>query len=228
MTVRHPRSIGVGLLFALFLVGCDDEAPPIYSDDEIAYFTEVAFGTEGGDPGDTLVVRKWREDVRVRIDGFPSERQVETVRNVARELVDLTGGIDIAILERGSNGVSRAEILFVTQDSMAALVGATAAGNVGIFQYWWDGDDVIYKGRVIIAYDRGTEAWLDHLIREELTQLLGLGRDSWSYAESIFYEGPSEVSAFLPIDRSVIRMLYDRRLSAGMPRADALRILSGT
>lgn len=223
MPARSP----IVLLLGLCLVGCDDEAVPIYSDEEIAYFAEIAFGTEGGNPGDTLVVRKWRGDVRIRITGFPSERQVETVENVGRELADLTDGVDIAVLERGSDAASQAEILFVTHDSMAALLGDRPDGNYGVFTYWHDEDDVIYRGRAIIAYDRGSQELLDHIIREEFTQMLGLGQDSWTYEESIFYQGYSEVLEFLPVDRNVIRMLYDRRLSPGMPRSEALRMLSG-
>ena len=215
---------GLGLLLAFGLVACDADAVSPYSDEEIAYFAEIAFGTEYGVPGDTLLVRKWRGDVRVRISGVPSQRQIETVHSVGRELDEI--GADLAILERGSDADWNAEILFVTHDSMVSLLGDIAEGHQGFFRYWSNEYGEIYRGLAIIAYDRGSETRLDHAVREELTQMLGLGQDSWSYEESIFYQGYSEVTEFLSIDRSVIRMLYDRRLSPGMSRMEALRILA--
>jgi hypothetical protein len=92
---------------------------------------------------------------------------------------------------------------------------------------WWNGNDEIYQARAIVSNDVGSLALQRHWIREELTQLFGMGQDSWDYEESIFYAGYSETTEYAPIDRSVIRMLYDRRLVSGMPRGQALQILSG-
>lgn len=220
------RSVGVGAV--LLACACADESFPVYGEDELSYFAEIAFGSEYGDPADTLTVRRFERDVRIRIEGFPTSRQEATVRDVANELDDLVAGISVETLARGSDAGSNARILFVTHDSMVALAGhEAAASSFAWFTYWRGDDDAIDSARAIIAYDRGSQDQLDHHIREELTQMLGLGRDSYTYEESVFYQGSSYPLEFAPIDRSVIRMLYDRRIESSMSREEALRTLRG-
>jgi hypothetical protein len=48
-----------------------------------------------------------------------------------------------------------------------------------------------------------------HLLREELTQSLGLINDTYDYPESIFYQGWTETTEYAPIDRELIQMLYN-------------------
>ena len=48
-----------------------------------------------------------------------------------------------------------------------------------------------------------------HLLREELTQSLGLKNDTYDYPESIFYQNWTEITDFAPIDRRLIDMLYN-------------------
>ena len=48
-----------------------------------------------------------------------------------------------------------------------------------------------------------------HLLREELTQSLGLKNDSYKYENSIFQQKWTEVTEYAPIDIKVIEMLYN-------------------
>ena len=48
-----------------------------------------------------------------------------------------------------------------------------------------------------------------HLLREELTQSLGLFNDSWDYPESIFYQAWTTTTEYAPIDSELIDMLYN-------------------
>jgi hypothetical protein len=61
----------------------------------------------------------------------------------------------------------------------------------------------------IDTYRNGDETSHKHLLREELTQSLGLFNDSWEYPESIFYQGWTTTTEFAPIDRELIDMLYN-------------------
>lgn len=215
------------LASAALVVGCDDSSPPLYDDTELAYFEDIAFGTEFGEPWDTVALRKFDRDIVIRVEGFPSERQMATVLEVAGELAELVGGIDVRVLPRGTAAGGNLGIYFVTHDSMVSAVGEWAASNHAVFRIWRDGGFAIDSSQAWIAYDRGSAEALDHAVREELTQALGLGQDSWLYPESIFYQGSSAVTEYAPIDRSVIRMLYDRRIDAGMNRTEARAILGG-
>ena len=48
-----------------------------------------------------------------------------------------------------------------------------------------------------------------HLLREELTQSLGLFNDTYDYPESIFYQEWTETNEYAPIDIELISMLYN-------------------
>ena len=55
-----------------------------------------------------------------------------------------------------------------------------------------------------------------HLLREELTQSLGLARDSQKYSESIFQSAWTTTMEYALIDRDLIRLLYHPDMSIGL------------
>ncbi len=59
---------------------------------------------------------------------------------------------------------------------------------------------------------------LKHVLREELTQSLGLMNDSFKYKNSIFYQGNSEVTSYSDIDKQIIKILYSNRISPSMSK----------
>jgi hypothetical protein len=54
-------------------------------------------------------------------------------------------------------------------------------------------------------------------------QILGLGRDSNRYPQSIFYQPWTLVSEYAPIDRTLIEMLYRPEVRTGMGELELLR-----
>ena len=81
---------------------------------------------------------------------------------------------------------------------------------------WFDEEGVIKQGRVLIAADVTTQAERTHLIRKELTQSLGLFKDSWEHSDSIFYKGWTTTDKYWPLDEATIRLLYQPQLEPGM------------
>ena len=80
----------------------------------------------------------------------------------------------------------------------------------------------IFRGVIGIPSDRAASAGkLPHCIVEETTQLLGLPNDSDEVVPSIF-DDRSVLDALSEHDKVLVRLLYDRRLTAGMPREEAL------
>ena len=55
----------------------------------------------------------------------------------------------------------------------------------------------------------GETEFQKHILREELTQSLGLFNDSEKYENSIFYDGYSTVTEYSEIDKELIDMLYN-------------------
>lgn len=217
-------SIAFACLTAATLAACSDASPvqPAYDDAAIAYFGTIAFGTEDSGIGP---LRRWSEDIDLSIEGAPTAAHIATVEAVVADLNELIGTIDIRIVDADAAGTPDVRVLVVTWDSLAVLEPVLANDNAAVFRYWWNADQEIYTARAIISYDVGPDALQMHWIREEVTQLFGLGHDTWDYEESIFYAGYSETTAYAPIDRSVIRMLYDPRLRPGMTREQALGAL---
>jgi hypothetical protein len=57
-----------------------------------------------------------------------------------------------------------------------------------------------------------------HLLREELTQSLGLMNDTNDYPDSIFYQAWTITTQYSEIDKKIIRLLYHQDIKAGMNR----------
>lgn len=60
---------------------------------------------------------------------------------------------------------------------------------------------------------------------EEFVGLLGLANDHWLDKKSILYQGWTTTQALTDADWNMLRMLYDSRITPGMSRDDALRIM---
>ena len=90
------------------------------------------------------------------------------------------------------------------------------------FNFKWDGNFNIYQATSAISQNSKDNEILprktiDNLIREEVTQALGLGNDSDKYMWSIFQQKNSFANQyFLPIDRRIIRLLYQPEVIPGM------------
>ena len=63
---------------------------------------------------------------------------------------------------------------------------------------------------------RANEQGQLHLLREELTQSLGLGQDSERYLNSIFQINWTITSSYSQIDKDIIRLLYHPNMKVGL------------
>lgn len=182
-----------------------------YSSEEINYFLEVALGSEYG-VGD-FAVRKWTRDLKIEISGQPTPEDLQTVRKVIDDLNSLIGPrIRLEIVPSNGNVL----VYFIPESEFYHYEPPGIVYFGGFFWNWWDYAGEIYQGRVVIAADRITQQQRSHLIREELTQVLGLMNDSVKYQNSIFYQQYSEVQQYSALDRAVIKMLYNDNILPGM------------
>jgi len=184
----------------------------MYNDQDLEYFFEIAFGAEYGTT--TAVLHKWASDIRIKINGSPTIEDTNTLNQVITELNSLMGGISLSVVPSNPN----VEIYFTTMEQFPSIEPNYVPGNWGFFWTWWDSSGNINKARILISIDKPNQQERSHLIREELTQCVGLMRDSSKYQESIFYEGDSITASYAPIDRVIISLLYDSRLKSGMTK----------
>ena len=184
-----------------------------YSQQSLAYFDQIAFGSEFSNNPHTLRVRKWTRDLRIAVHGQPTPQDFQALTQMLGELNALMApdGIELTLTETAPN----VDIYFVPHQSFGRYEPNYVRGNLGFFYVWWNGRMELTRSRILIASDRITQRERNHLLREELTQSLGLMNDAWTYENSIFYQGWTRTQTYAEIDRDLIRILYDPRVKAG-------------
>ncbi|MEK7252774.1 MAG: DUF2927 domain-containing protein [Actinomycetota bacterium] len=192
-----------------------------YPEEVLAYFTEVAFGTEFG--GATRVIRKWPQEVRIAVHGSPTSDDLATLTDVVGDLNELIDTIEVEVVASGQN----VDLYFAPESEFASIEPGYVPVNMGFFYMFWDGGGNFTQARVLITTTGVTQAERSHLIREELTQSLGLMSDSYTYEDSMFYQGWTDTGAYSEIDELLIEMLYLPEIHAGMESNEALEVLRG-
>lgn len=186
------------------------------------YFLEIALGSEYG-LGD-FTVKKWVDDIRIELIGHPTEADRQTVQAVLADINDLIG-LQVKIHQVSENG--NVKVHFIPHSEFYQFEPNGIVFYGGFFWSWWNYAGEIFRARVVIGSDRIEQIHRDHLIREELTQILGLMNDSNRYQSSIFYQGHSLTQEFSEMDKTIIRLLYNEGISAGMTDYQVKSIISG-
>jgi len=190
-----------------------------YTQEEIDYFLEVALGTEFG--GSEQTVKKWADDIKIDVLGAPTEADLQTLEDVVEEINSFIDGIEMVIVEQNAN----VELHFAEEDDFASIETNYVPVNYGFFWSYWNGNDELERSRILVSTDEITQAERSHLIREEVTQVLGLMIDSNKYEESIFFEDWTETNSYAEIDKSVIEMLYREDIQPGMTAKEVVEVL---
>ncbi len=175
-----PRPHWIATVALVLLAGCDSvepDAPRLYSDAEVAYFLEIALGSEFGQ--NAALVRKWTGDVGIQVSGAPTAEDLQTLDDVVADLNDLVDGIEVRVLPAG-DPAAQTEIIFAPADEFSQLEPNYVEGNLGFFYVRWSGACAMTTSRILISTDGVTQRERSHLIREELTQTFGLRRASYS------------------------------------------------
>ena len=186
------------------------------------YLSEIGFGVEYGSTAPVL--HQWIQDVKIRIHGSPTEADLQVVELVMLDLNSLIEGINLELVNEGAN----LEVYFAPESSFSTIDPTYVPVNLGFFRVWFDSEGAIQQGRVLIASDNITQSERSHLIREELTQSLGLFKDSWEYSDSVFYEGWTTTDKYSALDEETIRLLYHPQLKQGMDRSQVRTLYSPT
>ncbi|NJM56768.1 MAG: DUF2927 domain-containing protein [Synechococcales cyanobacterium RU_4_20] len=183
------------------------------------YFLEIALGREWGDT--TPRLRRWhRDELSVAIRGNPTAQDWQVLHQVTEELSQLTG-MRLRLTEQATSEI---EIYFRPEAEFSALLPTYQPGNQGFFWVWWN-EAGLERAQILIASEGITPSERAHLIREELTQSLGLMQDSWAWPDSIFYQGWTTTLAYTAIDQALIQLLYQPQMRTGMTRAEVAQML---
>lgn len=194
-----------------------------YGSEAINYFFEIALGTEYG--AATPILRKWTGGMRVQTHGSPTIVDLDSLSVIVKELNDLISEVSTVRLQIVDTNPN-VDIYFVPESQFLSIEPNVEPGNWGFYWVWWDQSNTIIKARILIDAEKTTQKERQHLIREELTQSLGLARDSLRYPDSIFYQEWTTTTQYASIDRKVIKLLYERRLRTGMTKPEIEALLN--
>ena len=233
-----------GLSFLLFLVffiqacNTDPEEPtgPDQDDKENAelqqlnpvhqYFMEIAFGNEFS--GGYNNIRKWDIDIKVFLPatqyGYLNDELARIIEELNLILTDIQ--IERVLDQNEANYI----IYFGDKDTYVNTYEPNAVGlvenNWGLFYIYWDSNWSIYRGSMYVDVIRTLD--LDcqkHLLREELTQSLGLMNDTYDYPGSIFYQQWTCGTQYAEIDMDLVKLLYDPNITPGMSKQEVIDYL---
>ena len=190
-----------------------------YTSEEINYFLEIAFGAEFSE--NSSIIRKWEGDLRIKVIGSPTSEDFKTLNTVINEINHLVSGINLKIVDNKPN----VTIYFVPVSQFWQYEPNYQPGNYGYAWMNWNQNNVIYRANILITTTEVNQQERSHLIREELTQSLGLMRDSYKYENSIFYQPWTDTNQYSPLDKTIIQMLYRPEINPGMTKSQVLSFL---
>jgi hypothetical protein len=217
-------------LFFILGQGCSpEEARPeltSYQKEVIAYFNKVTLGFEFGNA--TPITRKWVNDMMLFAGGEQHKDLSGELDKIIREINELaTDGFKITLVK--DSLLSNYYLFLGTGEQYAKKYPGEADlvnSNFGLFNVSWDGHNNLNSGHMYVDTHRTDSNAQKHLLREELTQSLGLARDALDYPESIFQQNWTTTTTYAPIDKDLIRLLYHPRMKSGLNEMQADQVLT--
>lgn len=176
-----------------------------YDNETNEYFNEIVYGSEF-DEEDRTVPYKWKKDMNIYIDGQKNDYLIFEIKKVINELNKIINSINIKIvpLKKDANFFVFFGDYQTFDQKYNLFFPEYLLNNWGYFELYYD-TGVMY---VDVNRAKNFEAQ-KHLIREEITQSLGLVNDSWKYENSIFYQGWTTTNSYSEIDIKLIDLLYN-------------------
>lgn len=176
----------------------------VYSEEAKEYFKEIALKTEFD--GDRKSAFVWTTDMKIFVDGQKPEYLMNELRKIVAELNVIIDPINIKIVSNKSE--SNYIVYFGSHTDFKSKYKLYSPQHLET--NWGYFEISTNSGKMYVDLNRNDDKESHrHLLREELTQSLGLVNDSWVYPESIFYQGWTTTTEFAPIDRELIDMLYN-------------------
>ena len=173
------------------------------------YYKKVAFGNEF--TNDTSGERKWENDVKIFVLGKKDPELMIELTKIVKELNDLIIPINIQVVDNKDN--ANVLVIFGSKQDFINLdktIEPYVKLNEGLFKINHEGKKITNGEMYVNTEGTLTEKEKKHLLREELTQLLGLCNDSYRYKSSIFYQGWTDTTEYAEIDKELIKLLYNK------------------
>jgi hypothetical protein len=196
-----------------------------YDLEVIEYFKDIALGFEFG--GASRITRKWGSKMTVYVGGRPTLELLDELEQIRTEINTLaTDGFTMEVVSDSTQ--ANYYLFFGSADEYAEIYPGQAdlaESNWGLFNVFWNGNNHLNRGYMYVDIERADPTAQKHLLREELTQSLGLARDSDAYPESIFQASWTTTTEYAMIDEDLIRLLYHPEMPVGLSAMQADAVL---
>ncbi len=183
-------------------------------------FFDVALNSVYGDVN--IKVKKWKQDVKVFIKNPEQTILVEEFEKIKDEINELSTSIS---LER-VNDESQANfvIFFSDQEEYSnyesEIKKRRLKENWGYYWIKWYSNNVIFEASMYVDIVRTKDiACQKHLLRELLTQALGMNNYCDKYEDSIFYHKWTCTTSYSEFDKNLIRLFLSPQVKANMNMA---------
>jgi Protein of unknown function (DUF2927) len=218
----------ISLASVVLLFSCSKEEEASLSKeqgDAIAYFKKVALGFEFGNAPE--ITRKWVIPMKIYVGGSVASEMSNELTDVISEINQLsTDGFQISITQDSLQ--SNCYLYFGSGQQFAKIYPPAASlvgTNWGLFYVRFNSSNNIYNAVIYVDVIRANNLERRHLLREELTQSLGLAKDSFSYLESIFQAKWTTTTEYSEIDKDLIMLLYHPKMYSGLTKSQLDPIL---
>lgn len=193
-----------------------------HSKESVDYLLELGFCSElliCNNP----IIRKWNSPIRIQLHGNYTKQEDNELNKIISELSELTG-LNIKKVTNNPN----INIYFVNQHEFKTYIPQYDESNIqnGVFILFSDNNNNNERATICIQTDLHAFTRL-HLLREELTQSLGLMQDSYKYTDSIFQQDPQfKPIQYSQLDTQVIKLLYNKKIKTGMTKQEVIKLLT--
>lgn len=220
----HKKTLSFLLIFCTLCLSQTTFAQK-YSPQVKEYFKEIAMGSEFG-RGQKIA--KWTKNMKIFVMGSKIPHMETELNKIIRELNQLVS--PIRIQKVSSQAQANFVVFFGSSNDYVGKIepnaGRYAHRNLALFYVRYTPQGSVKKGSMYVntAKMRAPDT-RQHLLREELTQALGLMKDSYRYPKSIFYQKFSRTNQYTNIDKKLIRLLYNNKIQPGMTKQQVDQVL---
>jgi hypothetical protein len=174
------------------------------------YYNEISAHSEYAPDGITSFAPcTWKTDVKIFVKGKKDSVAYSELIKVINELNELINTIEIKIVDTESEANLIAFFgWFMDYDKIDPYVAPYTGENYGLAADWIRGSFYVDVVRSEWLQEDQINLFKRHVVREELTQSLGLMNDSMKYPDSIFYQGWSLITEYSELDKQIIKMHY--------------------
>lgn len=201
-----------------------------FSDDELMDgFQKTVFGVEYGSAEAGSHVKKFNDVVKVHVINLADKNRQREIAGFVSRLPRLVKGLDIRMARAGENPnftvyvVDRADYVGTVRTDVLSGTHGAAPGQCLVRVY--PSSVGIVRSTAVIVSDEG-ESLFRRCMVEEILQGLGPMNDNAALYASVFND-TSRYDRFMPFDRALVSMLYDKRIRPGMTRNQVGTVLPG-